>query len=267
VDYAGSGTLGFADRDTALGGGAKAGADLLREASAPPGREARKGNRNEVMTVSAKPYPSMDPRLFELLSSRLCHDLVGPVGAVSNGMELLEDEEFGAGDDAIQLVSKSARQTSDLLQFYRMAYGTAGSRAGINPEELFPLARAFLSHSKVRLDWPERTSDVEYPEGFGKLVLNLLAVGQEGLPRGGEIRLLVKPRDGRLVVDLLATGTDAGLRGEIMAALEATSDVSELTPRSVQGYFAQLLARNLGATVAVEQPAKDALRLSLEVAV
>ena len=199
MDYAGSGTLGFADRDTALGGRAKAGADGFQGGflgpAALPGRKACKGNRNEVTTVSANATPSIDLRVFELLASRLCHDLVGPIGAVSNGMELLEDEEFAAGDDAIQLVSKSARQTSDLLQFYRMAYGTAGSRAGISPEELFPLARAFLAHSKVSLEWPERASEIEYPEGFGKLALNLLALGQEGLPRGGEIRLLVKPQE------------------------------------------------------------------------
>jgi len=219
------------------------------------------------MNVPASPASPIDLRLFELLSSRLCHDLVGPIGAVNNGMELLEDEAFGAGDDAIQLVSKSAKQTSDLLQFYRMAYGTAGSRAGIDPEELFGLSRAFLSHSKVRLEWPDRRSEVDYPEGLGKLLLNLLAVGQEGLPRGGELRLLVKARGGGLAVDLLATGTDAGLRSEILAAIEPTARVDDLTPRSVQGFFTQRLAGNLGAVVAIEQPAKDALRLHLKVVV
>ena len=68
----------------------------------------------------------VDMRVAELLASRLCHDLVGPIGAVNNGLEFLQDDDFGSADDALSLVSKSAAQTADLVQLYRLAYGLAG---------------------------------------------------------------------------------------------------------------------------------------------
>ena len=69
----------------------------------------------------------IDMRVAELLASRLCHDLVGPIGAVNNGMELLEDEDLGMSEDAIQLSATSARQAANLLQFYRLAYARFSS--------------------------------------------------------------------------------------------------------------------------------------------
>ena len=70
----------------------------------------------------------IDMRVTELLASRLCHDLVGPIGAVNNGIELMTDVEFGPSDDALQLAGNSARQAASILQFYRLAYGMAGER-------------------------------------------------------------------------------------------------------------------------------------------
>ena len=207
--------------------------------------------------------PPIDFRLIELLSSRLCHDLVGPIGAVNNGMELMLDEEFQAGDDAIQLVTRSARQTSDLLQFYRLAYGSAGGQVAPPIEELFTLAGKFLVHARVTLDWAERGTAPELPRGAAKLLLNLVALAQEGLPRGGEIRLLIRPRGARLALDLVASGTDAGFRDEVKAGLTDGVAVKDLSPRSVQGYFTRLLAARLGSRLVIEQPATGAIRLSL----
>ncbi|MSP89576.1 MAG: hypothetical protein EXQ92_12320 [Alphaproteobacteria bacterium] len=69
----------------------------------------------------------MDQRVLELLMSRVCHDLISPVGAVVNGVELIEDGGADMTDDAMALIAKSARQASRRLQFFRMAYGAAGS--------------------------------------------------------------------------------------------------------------------------------------------
>src|SRR3546814_11154112 len=72
----------------------------------------------------------IDLRVAELLASRLCHDLVGPIGAVGNGLGLLGEEEFGMADDAMKLTPSSERQASPILQFFRLAYGMAGARVG-----------------------------------------------------------------------------------------------------------------------------------------
>ncbi len=73
----------------------------------------------------------IDLRVAELLASRLCHDLVGPIGAVNNGMELLEDSDLDMAQDAVRLAGNSAEHASTLLQFFRLAYGMAGSRQGV----------------------------------------------------------------------------------------------------------------------------------------
>ncbi len=91
----------------------------------------------------------IDMRVAELLASRLCHDLVGPIGAVNNGMELLEDEDLGMSDDAIQLSASSARQAANILQFYRLAYGMAGGRIGGGLGDLRELATGFLASSNA----------------------------------------------------------------------------------------------------------------------
>ncbi|MHA1190655.1 MAG: histidine phosphotransferase family protein, partial [Alphaproteobacteria bacterium] len=129
----------------------------------------------------------IDMRVAELLASRLCHDLVGPIGAVNNGMELLEDEDLGMSDDAIQLSASSARQAANLLQFYRLAYGMAGGRIGGDMGDLQNLATGFLSSGKTALNWLVGTPAGEAPEGLGKLLLNLIVLGDECLPRGGSL--------------------------------------------------------------------------------
>ena len=95
----------------------------------------------------------IDIRVAELLASRLCHDLVGPVGAVNNGIELMQDETFGMADDALTLAAKSADQASNLLQFFRLAYGMAGHRQGADLGPIRELVSGYLSHSKAELDW------------------------------------------------------------------------------------------------------------------
>src|SRR3546814_14984721 len=96
----------------------------------------------------------IDLRVAELLASRLCHDLVGPIGAVGNGLELLGDEEFGMADDAMKLTTSSARQASPILQFFRLAYGMAGARVGPAYSPIRDLRAALLGPSRPQPDRP-----------------------------------------------------------------------------------------------------------------
>ena len=199
---------------------------------------------------------NIDVLLAELLTSRLCHDLVGPVGAVNNGMELLEDDGMGMADDAFKLVVKSATQTSDLLQFYRLAYGLAGSRIGPDLTQVSGLCDKFLSHGKIALSWPAQPAPDELPEGAGKLLLNLVALAAECLPRGGEIAVRVGLGDSgvanALALEVAANGTDAGLREDLAASLSETAALEDLTPRNVQGYFTRYLAKSFGSDLSID---------------
>ena len=94
-------------------------------------------------------------RLAELLASKLCHDLVGPVGAVNNGMELLAEDDLLMGDEAVKLASSSAQQAGTVLQFYRLAYGASGG--GVTDYGMVrDLAEKMLRHQKSELAWPEK---------------------------------------------------------------------------------------------------------------
>jgi histidine phosphotransferase ChpT len=205
----------------------------------------------------------IDMRVAELLASRLCHDLVGPVGAVNNGMELLEDEDLGMSDDAIQLSASSARQAANLLQYYRLAYGMAGVRIGGDMGDLRELATGFLASSKTTLNWSVGQPAGDLPDGMGKLLLNLIVLGEECLPRGGTIGVTLSEGVAGLEVAVTANGTGARLREESQPVLADDVVIEELTPRNVHGYFTRLLAQRLGSELIVDSPGADSLRLSV----
>jgi histidine phosphotransferase ChpT len=203
----------------------------------------------------------IDMQVAELLASRLCHDLVGPIGAVNNGMELLEDEDLGMSEDAIQLSASSARQAANLLQFYRLAYGMAGGRIGADFGALQELAAGFLASSKATLDWTAEQPVGDAPEGLGKLLLNLIVLGEECLPRGGTLGVTLSSAAAGLEVAVTANGTGARLREESQPVLADDVVIDELTPRNVHGYFTRLLAQRMGSELIVESPGTDNVRL------
>lgn len=204
---------------------------------------------------------SVDLRVTELISSRLCHDLVGPIGAVGNGLELMEDEGPGMAQDALALAAKSAGQASNLLQFYRLAYGMAGNIQGTEMTTLKTLAENFLGHTKTTLDWAVAGAISDLPEGSGKLLLNLVAMAAEGLPRGGTIKVAAGPGGSGVALQVTAEGTDAGLRPESKAGLADDVKVEELSPRNVHGYFTRLLAKRMGGRLSYAEPGQGRLYL------
>ena len=206
----------------------------------------------------------IDLRIAELLASRLCHDLVGPIGAVNNGMELLVDDEFGMADDALQLASTSARRAADSLQFFRLAYGMAGSRVGGELSELRNLAEAHLKPTKAELMWSDVTLPEGAPDDLGKLLLNMIELGQETLPRGGSLTVGLSGGDGSVTVEIIAAGEGAQMRPETEAVLSSATSLDELTPRNVHGHFTALVAERLGGKLSIEGPESDQLRLSVK---
>ena len=129
----------------------------------------------------------VDLRVVELLASRLCHDLISPIGAVNNGLELLEDEDSGMAEDALELSIKCARRAADLLQAFRVSVGGAGNQASFRLADARNMAAALLEGGKVRLDWPADQDAAGAPVGMAKLMLNLIALAGECLPRGGRV--------------------------------------------------------------------------------
>lgn len=216
------------------------------------------------------PYPKrvnmqVDHKVAQLLSSRLCHDLVGPIGAVNSGLELMEegfDEGANEGGRAMALVANSAAEATRRLAFFRIAFGFgAGTKGHATLNEAGALAAGYLESGKVALDWPQdgplgRPDPVQ--PNVVKVVLNMVLMASESLPRGGNIGISFADLDEGLGVGVTASGEGAGLRDDLLAALtegekgggEDAGETGEvLSARNVHGFLAQCMARDLGGLI------------------
>jgi len=190
-------------------------------------------------------------RVLELLNARLLHELVSPIGAINNGVELLDDEDQDFVRDAIQLIGQSARKAGQKLQFYRFAYGTAAA-AGTAAGNGRDLATGLLEGGKTRCQWSPEASALGV--AWQRLACNMLVLAAESLPRGGEVAVAALPgsADG---VEVTATGESINLAAEVRAALDPAIAVDALSSRSVHAYFTQSLAGELGAKLVLAETA------------
>src|SRR3954468_9370054 len=124
-----------------------------------------------------------------LLVSRVCHDLVGPLGAVVNGMEVLEDERDPAmRADAIKLVTMRSDQALARIQFMRIAFGAAGSAgAELDLGEIGRLLGGLFEGGKILLSW--EAAPAHWPKDWAKLLMNATLLGADCLPRGGSVKV------------------------------------------------------------------------------
>jgi histidine phosphotransferase ChpT len=185
-----------------------------------------------------------------LLVSRVCHDLVSPVGAVVNGLEVLEDEtDLAMRADALRLVAASAEQAAARLQFARIAFGAAGSAgAELDMAEVGRILMGLLKGGKVELVW--QALSVNWPKDWAKLLMNTVLAAADCLPRGG--RVTVETTDKGLAPSfrIIAAGTIVRLMPESESALLG-EPAGMLDGRSIQPYLTYQLAKTLNAGLSV----------------
>jgi histidine phosphotransferase ChpT len=198
----------------------------------------------------AKAIALNDLDFAALLVSRVCHDLVSPVGAVVNGLEVLEDEtDMAMRADALRLVAASAEQAAARLQFARIAFGAAGSAgAELDLAEVGRIMSGLLKGGKVELVW--QAEAVNWPKDWAKLLMNAVLVAADSLPRGGKV--LVETGGDALApkFTIRAAGTVARMTPEVERAL-AGEPSGALDGRSIQPYLTHQLSRNLSASLSV----------------
>ncbi|MGE0254253.1 MAG: histidine phosphotransferase family protein [Alphaproteobacteria bacterium] len=190
-------------------------------------------------------------RIAELMASRLCHDLVSPVGAVGSGLELFREFGEDPDGDALALVEQSARLATERLQFFRIAFGQAGAgRLDVSMNDLARFSAGAVASQRLRLVWPD---GLPVPgAGGAKLLLNMVLLGADCLPRGGELRVALRPAEGRLAAEVAALALEARLPEELAVALAGSVPVADLTARTVQARWTSLVAERLGTAVAVD---------------
>jgi histidine phosphotransferase ChpT len=197
---------------------------------------------------------SIDLRLAEMLSARLCHELVAPVGAIGNGLELLALDPATPDPEVMALIEESGRRAAGRLKFYRMAYGFAGDDAPVEAAVLRDLVDGFLEGSRVSVDWPDGLPSL--PHSAARLLLNLLVMAGQALPRGGTVLL---GGDVRAVsqgepVDLQAS------HWPVAAAAQANAlDIAGLDAHGVHAAFTGRLAKACGASLSAKGDATGRL--------
>ena len=189
--------------------------------------------------------------LAALLCSRVCHDLISPVGAIVNGLEVLEEEKDEATKEfALDLIKKSARTASAKLQFCRIAFGAAGSAgAQIDLGDAETIARGFLEDDKTKLAWnlPRALS----PKNRVKLLLNMLVIAGQAIPRGGRIGVEPIGSGDSMGFKVTAAGINAKIPPAVSSLLTGEESGEGLDAHRIQPFYAGLLARACGAKAAI----------------
>jgi histidine phosphotransferase ChpT len=208
----------------------------------------------------------IDMRVMELLASKLCHDLVSPVSAINNGVELIQDIGGSVIDEAMKLISDSGTKASRRLRLYRLAYGRAGSETNLGVKDVRQVAEQYLMDTKISLVWDESFPDPALGErrGFLKILLNLIVLGEESLAYGGIITLHgTKTEDGKIGARLEVVGRNASLNLKIQEALEGSVPIEELSPRSIQAYITGRFAEEHSFKLSHDHSIPDRLDLLL----
>jgi len=199
------------------------------------------------MSGITPPGPAPDAlELAALLCSRVCHDLISPVGAIVNGLEVLDEDK---GEEtkvfALDLIKKSAQQASAKLQFCRLAFGAAGSAgAQIDLGDAEKVARGLLGDDKTTIVWnlPREL----LPKNRVKLLLNMLLIAVGTIPRGGTLTVGAA-EDGR-GFNIAASGLNARL-AEATSGLLVGSPAHPVDAHSIQPLYTGILARDCGLAI------------------
>jgi histidine phosphotransferase ChpT len=193
---------------------------------------------NDLKTIELSPLD-----LAALLCSRVCHDAVGPVGAIVNGLELLDEDDSPETQAlSLELIRKSARQASARLQFARIAFGAAGSAgSAVDLGYAQQLTQQFMQDEKVTLDWSTPRLFVE--KNRVKLLMNLVVIALAAIPLGGTIEVGMEgdAENPHFLVE--ARGPKPRLGPHVLDLLEGRSETGGVDAHGFQVFYTGAIAR------------------------
>lgn len=179
------------------------------------------------------------PDLAALLCSRVCHDVISPVGAINNGLELLD--EGGTDADALDLIRTSALNASVRLKFARLAFGASGSvGASIDTGEAEKAAKDFAAaEKKTEVSWSGPRAII--PKNQVKLLLNLFLVAYSAIPRGGSLDVVVENPETDAKFSITVKGRMLRLPAKYVEVLSGQMEEA-VDAHTIQPYYTVLLA-------------------------
>jgi histidine phosphotransferase ChpT len=201
--------------------------------------------------------------LASLLCSRLCHDLMSPVGALNNGIELLADEtdpEMRA--KCLALLADSARASANKLKFFRLAFGAGGGFGEqVDTHEAKAAIEGLFGDGKLELGWV--VSDDKLPKGAVKLLLNLAMLAGDALVRGGRLDVGAETREGEIEIAVRAEGPRILLDPALRETLATGGSGGTVEPRAAGAWLAHALAAEAGGSIQLSDPSSEVLMIGV----
>lgn len=203
-----------------------------------------------------------DPALdfAALLCSRLCHDLLSPVGAFNNGLELMAEEtDPEMRERCLDLLAESARTSAAKLKFFRLAFGSAGGYGDTIPphEAREAIEGMFASSGRVKIGWLVPADALD--KGAAKILLNLSLIAGDALVRGGQLDIGVESRADMTELAVRAQGQKIVLDEELRAALSGRLRDEAVTSRTAAAWMARQLVERMGGQMLLSPPGEPAL--------
>ena len=201
--------------------------------------------------------------LASLLCSRLCHDLMSPVGALNNGIELMADEDDpDMREKCLELLADSARASANKLKFFRLAFGAAGGFGDeIDTREAeAAIEGLFGPERKIELSWV--VQDGKLPKGAVKLLLNVALLAGDALVRGGHLHVGAERSDDRIDLAVRGEGPRILLDPELRKTLTKGGD-GPIEPRAAGAWLAHALVAEAGGSIQISDPADEVLLIGV----
>ena len=208
----------------------------------------------------------IDTNILEILSSKICHDLISPIGAVNNGIEFLTEMGADAGEEITDLIAFSAGQASAKLKAYRMAYGAGGADDSIKPEDVYNAVQDMVgAEDKIKQDW-DAYGDLGYgddrPKAYAKMLICAIILGLDCLPKGGVIKVGAGESANQSLVTL--EGENACIRERSGEALTLSLPRDALEPKYVHAYMTGILAENYGYKLSIHEPSEGRVEIVMD---
>jgi len=187
----------------------------------------------------------LQQRVTELLCSKICHDLISPVGAINNGLEFINDDGAEMRDEAVALVGSSSRQAACRLEYFRLAFGGWSSGNSTEFGVIRRLLEEYIRDNKIDLNWSQKPDDSEsIPKPTGKLLLNIVLVAIECAHRAGKLDITCRQQPGKSLVNVHVSGDRCALHEETGAGFDTVTSLEQLTVRNIVPFHCMQIAKD-----------------------
>lgn len=199
---------------------------------------------------------STDLELCELIAARFSHDLAGPIGALNNGLDFLEESNLDMRKKAIDLISESSKEALARLKFFRQVYGTTSNTGEANLGLLKELTLDLFFHTKIKIEWEDKYAEgceIAISSKLGKLLLNLILLCSSTLIYGGNIKIILEKVGEVKRLKVVGHAEQMKLDQDITRILNEDININDVTSRNIQIFYTKLCAESLEAKISIEK--------------